>query len=211
MKTDLIFWGAGTARSIRPIWVAEELGLEYQLNPIGPRTGETQTQEYTRLNPKQKIPFCEDGDLKLSESIAICRYLVNKYGDESTMPPPRSIEEQAKQDEWLSYIYGEMDETSLYVMRRHEALASIYGEAPAAVEAARQYVSKHLQVADQHLDGKSYLLNEQFSLPDIFLTTCLNWVEAYNIPMPENLLRYRDQIVQRPAYLKADAINRQKK
>ena len=71
MKTDLIFWGAGTARSIRPIWVAEELGLAYQLNPIGPRTGETKTPEYTRLNPKQKIPFCEDGDLKLSESLAI--------------------------------------------------------------------------------------------------------------------------------------------
>ena len=210
MKTDLIFWGAGTARSIRPIWVAEELGLEYQLNPIGPRTGETQTVEYTKLNPKQKIPFCEDGDLKLSESIAICRYLVNKYGDESTIPPPRTVEDQAKQDEWLSYIYGEMDETSLYVMRRHEALASIYGEAPAAVEAARQYVSKHLQVTDQHLAGETFLLNERFSLSDIFLTTCLNWVEAYAIPMPANLRRYRDQIIQRPAYLKADAINRQK-
>jgi len=210
MKTDLIFWGAGTARSIRPIWVAEELGLGYQLNPIGPRTGETQTPEYTQLNPKQKIPFCEDGDLKLSESIAICRYLVNKYGNDSTIPPPQTIEEQAKQDEWLSYVYGEMDETSLYVMRRHEALSAIYGGAPAAVEAARQYLAKHLQVADQHLNGKSFLLKEKFGLPDIFLTTCLNWVEAYGIHMPANLLRYRDQIIQRPAYLKADAINRQK-
>lgn len=209
MKTELIFWGAGTGRSIRPLWVAEELGLEYQLNPIGPRTGETQTPEYTRLNPKQKIPFCEDGDLKLSESLAICRYLVNKYGDESTIPPPATIEEQAKQDEWLSYIYGEMDETSLYVMRRHEALASIYGEAPAAIEAARQYVSKHLQVTDQYLADKSFLLNERFSLPDIFLTTCLNWAEAYGIPLAVNLVRYRDEIVKRPAYQKADAINKQ--
>ncbi len=209
MKTELIFWGAGTGRSIRPLWVAEELGLEYQLNPIGPRTGETQTPEYTRLNPKQKIPFCEDGDLKLSESLAICRYLVNKYGDESTIPPPATIEEQAKQDEWLSYIYGEMDETSLYVMRRHEALASIYGEAPAAIEAARQYVSKHLQVTDQYLADKSFLLNERFSLPDIFLTTCLNWAEAYGIPLAVNLVRYRDEIVKRPAYQKEDAINKQ--
>ena len=210
MKTDLILWGAGTARSIRPIWVAEELGLEYQLNPIGPRTGETQTQEYTRLNPKQKIPFCEDGDLKLSESIAICRYLVNKYGDEPTILPPNSIEEQAKQDEWLSYIYGEIDETSLYVMRRHEALAGIYGAAPAAVKAAREYLSKHLMVIDRHLADLSFLLDERFGLPDIFLTTCLNWAEAYDIPMPEHLRRYRDQIVQRPAFKKAVAINKQK-
>ena len=50
-------WGAGTTRTFRPIWVAEELGLAYEHLPLGPRTGETQTTEYTRLNPKQKIPY----------------------------------------------------------------------------------------------------------------------------------------------------------
>ena len=118
--------------------------------------------------------------------------------------------DQARQDEWLSYIYGEMDETSLYVMRRHEALAEIYGDAPAAVEAARQYVTKHLQVTDQYLADKTFLLNDRFSLPDVFLTTCLNWAEAYGIPLLDNLSRYRNQIIQRPAYIKADAINKQK-
>ena len=51
---QLTFWGSGTARTIRPIWVAEELCIEYRLIPIGPRTGETRTAEYTELNPKQK-------------------------------------------------------------------------------------------------------------------------------------------------------------
>ena len=208
MATELIFWGAGTARSVRPIWVAEELGLSYQLNPIGPRTGETQTPEYTRLNPKQKIPFIEDGDLKLSESVAICKYLVNKYGSASTLERPATVEAQAKEDEWISYIYGELDETSLYVMRRHDALSEIYGEAPVAVEAAKQYAIRHLEVIEQHLDEKLFLLNERFSLPDIFLTTCLNWVYAYEIPMPKNLEQYKDRIKQRPAFVKASALNK---
>ena len=47
---EIIFWGAGTARTFRPIWMAEELGISYELNPIGPRTGETQTKEFTNLN-----------------------------------------------------------------------------------------------------------------------------------------------------------------
>ena len=51
---NLEFWGAGTARTLRPIWVAEELNLKYLLHPIGPRTGETQTEDYKALNPKQK-------------------------------------------------------------------------------------------------------------------------------------------------------------
>ena len=136
---QITLWGAGTSRTIRPIWVAEELGLSYALIPIGPRTGETQTESYTELNPKQKIPFLEDGSLQLSESVAISRYLVNRYGTTDTMAPPASIEEQAKEDEWLSFIYGELDETSLYILRRHGALAAIYGEAPTAITAAKQY------------------------------------------------------------------------
>ena len=208
--TAIILWGAGTSRTLRPIWVAEELGLKYRLRPIGPRTGETRTPEYTALNPKQKVPFCEDGGFKLSESMAICRYLVNRYGAESTLRAPDSIEQQAKEDEWLSFIYGELDETSLYVMRRHGALAEIYGEAPAAMAAARDYVIRQLAVVEKGLAGKDYLVNDRFSLPDLFLTTCLNWVQAYEIPMPESLRGYRERILQRPACQRAAEINQKK-
>jgi len=209
-QTNLIFWGAGTARTIRPIWVAEELGLTYQLKPIGPRTGETQTAEYTELNPKQKVPFCVDGELKLSETIAICRYLINKYGSAETLHPPASIEEQAREDEWLAFIYGELDETSLYVMRRHGALSEIYGEAPAAMEAAEEYVKRQLKVIRKHMQDREYVVHERFSLPDIFLTTCLNWVNAYDIEMPPELESYRERIVKRDAYIKAFEINQPK-
>ena len=63
---NLEFWGAGTTRTMRPIWVAEELNLEYLLHPIGPRTGETQTENYKALNPKQKIPCIRNNEFLLS-------------------------------------------------------------------------------------------------------------------------------------------------
>ena len=72
-------WGSGTARTLRPIWMAEELEMEYELIPIGPRTGETKTEEFTQINPKQKIPALEDSEIKLSESLAICRYLQRNF------------------------------------------------------------------------------------------------------------------------------------
>ena len=71
MNPTLELWGAGTARTLRPIWMAEELGLLYELYPIGPRTGETQTEDYTSLNPKQKIPLLRYGNFLLSESLSI--------------------------------------------------------------------------------------------------------------------------------------------
>lgn len=206
-SSSITLWGAGTSRSMRPIWVSEELGVEYSLEPIGPRTGETKTPEYTKLNPKQKIPFFVDEHIQLSESVAICRYLVNKYGSEMTLLAPESIEQQAKEDEWLSFIYGELDEASLYVIRRHGALSDIYGEAPAAVASAKDYVLKHLGVIDQHLNDKEFLLNERFSLPDLFLTTCLDWIHHLDIAMSVCLQDYRSRITNRPAYQKARSIN----
>ena len=77
MNLNLEIWGAGTARTLRPIWMAEELGLEYKLFPIGPRTGETQTKEFTKLNTKQKIPLLKHDDFLLSESVAICLSLIH--------------------------------------------------------------------------------------------------------------------------------------
>ena len=206
---QITLWGAGTSRTIRPIWVAEELGLSYVLIPIGPRTGETQTESYTQLNPKQKIPFLEDGSLQLSESVAISRYLVNRYGTTATMAPPASIEEQAKEDEWLSFIYGELDETSLYILRRHGALAAIYGEAPTAITAAKQYFQRQVAVADMHLRETQYLVNSKFGVGDIFLTTCLVWAESSGIDLSENLKSYLQRMLARECYQAAKAQNTQ--
>ena len=57
-----ILWGAGTPRTMRAHWILQEVGLEYERRPIGSRTGETQTDEFTRINPSQKIPVLQDGE-----------------------------------------------------------------------------------------------------------------------------------------------------
>lgn len=207
--SELQFWGVGTVRCLRPIWVAEELGLSYRLHPIGPRTGETRTAEYTSMNPKQKVPFCKDGEFKLSESLAICRYVVEKYGDDNGLSIPADPETRARLDEWLCFVYGELDETSLYVIRRHGALAEIYGTAPAAISSAETYARRQLAVADSYLRQREYLIGEKFGLADVFLVSCLDWVKAYGIEMPVNLNHYHQRLQQRPAYRKARAINQQ--
>ena len=119
---DIEIWGAGTSRTLRPIWVAEELNINYTLHPIGPRTGETNTKEFRALNPKQKIPLLKRGSFLLSESVAICRYL-QSLSSSDVLYKPNDSESLAIEDQWCNFIYGELDETSLYVMRRHYAVS----------------------------------------------------------------------------------------
>jgi glutathione S-transferase len=200
-------WGVGTARTLRPIWMAEELGIGYDLVPIGPRTGETQTPEYQALNPKQKIPLLIDGDVRLSESVAICRYLVTSHPAPAIWRPQTHLE-RAREDEWCCYVYGEIDETGLYVIRRHHDLEHIYGSAPKAVESAAAYVRRHLDVLERHLAGRDHLMDQGFGLADLLLTTCLDWSAHCGIELPPAVAGYRVRIADRPAYRRATQANR---
>jgi glutathione S-transferase len=67
------------ARSFRPLWMLEELGLPYELKmlPFPPRVF---AKEYLAINPLGTIPFMVDGETKMTESSGICHYLGTKYG-----------------------------------------------------------------------------------------------------------------------------------
>jgi glutathione S-transferase len=147
----LVLWGVGTSRTLRAHWALRELGLAYQCRPILPRTGETKTDEFTALNPRQKIPLLRDGDFTIAESPAIAAYLSDTYGNAQTALIPAAPRERATWLEWCFYVMTELDATSLYVMRRHGALQHIYGEAPTALEGAASYFATQLRHAEQAL------------------------------------------------------------
>ena len=148
----------------------------------------------------------EDGGLVLSESAAIVTYLAETYGDGRLIPAGGA--ERAKYFEWISFISMEIDATTLYVLRRHEALTHIYGEAPTANAAARGYFERMITAAAREIeDGRTYLLGAEFSGADIVMTTCLDWALAYDVPLPESWLAYLERTTARPAHGRAVAAN----
>ena len=207
---QLVLWGVGTSRTLRAHWALHELGLDYECRPILPRTGETQTQEFTELNPRQKIPLLQDGDFCIGESAAIVAYLSRTYSTDGRRLIPETQRDYAAWLEWCFFIVTELDSTSLYVMRRHraDALGPIYGVAPDVVEKAGEYFREQLRHVEAALrDGRSYLMGDQFTSADILLTTCLDWAIAYGVGICDNAHPYRDRIHQRPGYQQGKEAN----
>jgi glutathione S-transferase len=208
-RRRLVLWGVGTSRTLRAHWALHELGLDYQSRPILARSGETKTQEYTRLNPRQKIPLLQDGDFKIAESPAIAAYLSNTYGTPETALIPSDPREQASWLEWCFYVATELDATSLYVMRRHGDLKHIYGESPVALESAAGYFATQLRHAEQALqEGRPFLVGERFTTADMLLTTCLTWAVSYRVPVTAACLAHMERIISRPPYHASLAANR---
>jgi glutathione S-transferase len=207
---DLTLWGVGTSRTMRPHWAMQELGLAYQTKPIGPRTGETKTAEYSKLNPRQKIPLLQDGDFCIGESAAIVAYLSRTYSTPERSLIPETTRDYAAWLEWCFFIVAELDSTSLYVMRRHraDALGHIYGVAPEVVAQAGEYFRQQLRHVEVALsDGRTFLMGDQFTGADILLTTCLDWAIAYGVGICDNAQPYLERIQDRDAYQKALTAN----
>lgn len=208
---NLTLWGVGTSRTVRPHWALAELGLKYNTQAIGPRTGETKTAEYTKLNPRQKLPLLQDGDFAIGESAAIMAYLGRTYSSKDRALIPAEQRDYAAWLEWCFFIVTELDSTSLYVMRRHgaNALGPIYGVAPDVVAKAGEYFREQLRHVEVALsDGREFLVGDRFSSADILLTTCLDWAIAYGVGICDNAEPYLARMQSRPGYRQGNEANR---
>ena len=82
----ITLYHCAAARSFRPLWTLEELGLPYELKmlPFPPRVF---AKEYLGLNPLGTIPLLLDGDTRMTEFAGISHYLVARYG-----PTPLAVD-----------------------------------------------------------------------------------------------------------------------
>ena len=76
----------GPTRSIRVRWTLQELGVDFEPIRVNLLTGEHRRPEFLKINPAGKIPVLIDGDLVLTESVAIVLYLAEKYSDKGLIP-----------------------------------------------------------------------------------------------------------------------------
>ncbi len=205
---ERVVWGIVSLRAMRVHWALIELGLDYRTERVQSRTGETQTDAFTKMHPGQKIPVFQDGDLTLTESSAIVTYLADRYSSAGARLIPEDPIGRARFFEWNSFTTMELDATTLYVLRRHKYLQEIYGDAPAANQVAAEYFTRMINSAVSKIDdGRTYLLGEDFSGSDIILSTCLDWALRYEVGIPDAFHAYRERVMARPSYAKAREAN----
>jgi glutathione S-transferase len=203
-----VLWGVGTSRTLRALWMLAELELPYEHRRITSRSGETLTPEYTALNPSQKIPTLQEGDFLLSESAAIVNYLATAYGAEKNLAPPAEPRQRARYDQWCFFCMMELDANTLYVIRKHEDLHQLYGEAPHALQAAREGFARQANAAAQRLHNAGpHVLGESFSGADILFATCLSGALRRGIELPAALHDYLQRVSARPACQRALQLN----
>jgi glutathione S-transferase len=199
-ETDLTLWGMGTVRNLRVHWMLMEMGVDYTFYPVHPRSGQTYTQEFLKINPRHKVPVLRHRDVVVTESAAIITYVSEAFEPPPGIYVPDNAQARAKLNEWCFFVMTELDAHTLYVIRRHTTFSSLYGESPAACKAAKEYFMDQLQAIAPMIGNDGFLLGGKLSCADILLTTCIDWAMEYGFELPENIVAYHAKHSNRPAY-----------
>tara|TARA_B100000963_G_C22553594_1_gene637972 strand:- start:567 stop:1163 length:597 start_codon:yes stop_codon:yes gene_type:complete len=166
----IMIYGSGTNRSARPIWTADELGLEYELVA----TEELMTDSVPRsVHPQGKIPSAKVGDLMLFESVAICEYLCDIDPNNRLLGESGSSQ-RATYSQWASFAQSEIE---AYLWHNFQLdRAGQEGNSFATVKDLNIGIaSSGLKVINSHLESHEYFGGPLFTLTDIVVGWTLNW------------------------------------
>jgi glutathione S-transferase len=183
-------------RSIRVRWTLQELGVGYESIPVNLVAGEHRRPEFLRINPAGKLPVLVDGDLVLTESVAIVLYLADKYSDKGLIPT--DLKERAQVNRWLLFAATELEQP-LWRISRHTMLYPEDQRLPADVILASQEFKAMASVLDKHMQGRQYVVGDSATVADFVVAYTLDWANEDQLMdgFPQ-LLAYVKRMYARP-------------
>lgn len=174
----LKIYGIPRSRAFRTLWMAKELGLEYENVAIDMGKGETRTPEFLAINPNGHIPAIDDDGFVLWESMAINLYLAKKHARGSLYPI--RFEDEARAWQWSFWGMTEVERPVLTAMF-HRALLPEDKRDPKLADQCERELGRPLMVLDQAVADRPYLLGEHFTVADLNLASILSWARPARI------------------------------
>jgi len=180
------------------MWLMEEIGMEYELIPVDFRKGENRTEEYLAINPNGKIPTMIDGNLVLYESMAINLYLAKRYGGDLYPDDP---EQEAIANMWSYWVMTEVEHSLLTILLNTRLLPEKQRK-PEKIERNQLVLEKPFTVLNDALKGKTYLIEEAFSVADLNVASVISWCRParVNIKQWPNLKNWLERCITRPSF-----------
>lgn len=194
--------GIARSRAFRCIWAAEEAALPYEIVPVGFGPG-MKLERALAINPNNKIPALEDGDLVLFESLAINLHIAGKAGA-ALMP---TGDDASRVLQWTIWAVAEVEPHAMrwsYNTYIKPAAERDAGEAQAGAEALRQ----SLAVLEGELQRRAHLVGKGFTIADLNLASVLYgaWMNKFDFSDFPKTKAWLDACFERPAAKRARAL-----
>ncbi|WP_296595484.1 glutathione S-transferase family protein [Phenylobacterium sp.] len=194
-------WGGQTSRSLRVVWLLEEMGLPYEIRQVDMLAAE-RDPAWLAVNPGDFLPAIQDGGATMVESIAILEYLMERYGP----TPLRPSSHDAAFPAYQQFLH--MGEAGLATLMMAPLVSSFLApEAERdnwAARWARGAVDRRRRLVARQLTIGPFMAGDRFTAADISVSFAL-WLGT-NIPgfvLSDAEQAYLDRTTARDAYRRA--------
>lgn len=187
--------GNPRARTMRALWMLEELGQDYEIDPVGPHSDPIKIG-----NPGGKLPVLHDGDAIITDSVAIITYLADKHG---TCSHPAGTVRRARQDSMTQFCVDEI-EGALWTASKNSFIHDEAIRVPAIIDVSKFEFGKAMATLAVHLGENEFVAGDDFTVPDLLLGHCAGWAKNAKFDIPEGpVADYFSRMRARPAFGRA--------
>ena len=166
--SSLKVYGTPFSRAHRTMWMAKELGIDFDLVSVDQTKGDTRVADYLKINPNGLIPTIKDGDFILWESLAINLYLCKKYGGAAA---PADLEEEALATQWSMWALNYIEPGGAALIQNF--LKPEADRDPATHNRVRELWNTPLDVFEAHLTRNKFVLGDRFTVADLNVASCM--------------------------------------
>jgi glutathione S-transferase len=197
------------ARSFRPLWLLEELELKYELKvlPFPPRV---HAKPYLALNPLGTVPAFADGHTQMTESVAICHYLAERYGSARRVGVTSA---EADYGRYLNFlVFGEATLTfPQTLVLRYQRFEPPERRQPQVADDYGKWFHARLRTLDAHLEQYDTICAGRFTAADVSVGYALLLADhiGLSVSFSSSVKSYLERLRSRPAFVRAQDIERE--
>ena len=166
-------------RSVRVIWLCEELEIPYEIESIDFSPTFRQSPEWRAKSPTGKVPAMDDQDFTMFESGAMLQYVLDRYGAGRLMPTPGSTA-SALYLQWCWFAEATFARP-LGDIAHHTVMKPEAERIPAVVEDARARALSCLDAVNETVSTTEFLIGDTFTAADIMMGYTLMLADRFNV------------------------------
>lgn len=198
MAEELVFYSNPMSRGRIARWMLEEVGAPYRTEWLT-FDGSMKSPDYLAVNPMGKVPAIRHGKTIVTEAAAICAYMADAFPDAGLAPPTHQRGDYYR---WLFFASGPV-ETAVSLKgfgidipkERQRSIGC--GSYEAVMDGLTLAVSR-----------TPYIAGDTFTAADVYVGSQISWGLRFgSMEKRPEFQAYWDRLKDRPAYLKATAID----
>ena len=194
--SNLRIYGIARTRAFRALWMATELGLDYEHLPIEIGDEGAKSPEFLAINPNGRLPVIVDDDFVLFESLAITLYLAKKHSDGKLYPG--TLEGEARAWQWSLWAVTEVDR-GVNIWSLHAVRLPAAERNAALREESLKVIAGPFRVLDAAVARQPYLLGDDFTVADLNVAAVISRAVDMDLSAVPHLKAWLTRCLDRPA------------